>query len=487
MTYTNNHIRANKQHAYVLIDNETTLPALFPALYQVEVLAHKKLATQKHELAALRFFYDFWFQKHGVTFDYYFYQTKYNIAECVGQLNGFYEYLRSNGESANVISLNERSSSNTLAKPTLAAHIFAVNRFLRFLNTRYMNQIYQSGSGKEVEMMYSNNLKRLHETTKNYNRLQKSHREPTSRYKSITKEQHALLDEMLIPSLAEFSDLTTGQIYSAQTNYKNPFQTSFQQFRNYLIHRLMYNYGLRVGELLLLTIDSFGESQQNSQGDVNYLLMVQNLPDEMHDPRSLPTTLKNEQSTRIIDLHIDDYNYFVIFLKQYRYPLFKNENSASDHRILFTTERGNYAPLTYSAIRKIYRKIDSHFAYLHPNFRSGSTFNNLVQLTPHVGRHSWAYITLEYIYEQLLHDEIRLGKNYGISSRLVGLLDAAADKLRALGGWSVTSSMPYKYARRYVEQLANQANINRINNAKLPSTLNPLQANDPEGDFDAFI
>lgn len=51
MTYTNNHIRANKQHAYVLIDNETTLPALFPALYQVEVLAHKKLATQKHELA----------------------------------------------------------------------------------------------------------------------------------------------------------------------------------------------------------------------------------------------------------------------------------------------------------------------------------------------------------------------------------------------------------------------------------------------------
>jgi hypothetical protein len=228
MTYTNNHIRANKQHAYVLIDNETTLPALFPALYQVEVLAHKKLATQKHELAALRFFYDFWFQKHGVTFDYYFYQTKYNIAECVGQLNGFYEYLRSNGESANVISLNERSSSNTLAKPTLAAHIFAVNRFLRFLNTRYMNQIYQSGSGKEVEMMYSNNLKRLHETTKNYNRLQKSHREPTSRYKSITKEQHALLDEMLIPSLAEFSDLTTGQIYSAQTNYKNPFQISFQ-------------------------------------------------------------------------------------------------------------------------------------------------------------------------------------------------------------------------------------------------------------------
>jgi len=67
------------------------------------------------------------------------------------------------------------------------------------------------------------------------------------------------------------------------------------------------------------------------------------------------------------------------------------------------------------------------------------------------------------------------------------LLDAAADKLRALGGWSVTSSMPYKYARRYVEQLANQANINRINNAKLPSPLKPLQTKDREGDFDAFI
>ncbi len=51
-------------------------------------------------------------------------------------------------------------------------------------------------------------------------------------------------------------------------------------------------------------------------------------------------------------------------------------------------------------------------------------------------------MTLEYIYNDLLKEELSLSKNYGITTRMKGLLDAAADQLRVLGGWSEISTMP---------------------------------------------
>ncbi|MNC58627.1 hypothetical protein D3C75_1083670 [compost metagenome] len=90
----------------------------------------------------------------------------------------------------------------------------------------------------------------------------------------------------------------------------------------------------------------------------------------------------------------------------------------------------------------------------------------MVELTPHVGRHTWAYLTLEYIYNNLLEEELRLSRDYGLEGRIKGLLDAAAEQLRLLGGWEIGSRMPYKYARRFVEKLANENNLKRIQQEK---------------------
>jgi hypothetical protein len=46
-----------------------------------------------------------------------------------------------------------------------------------------------------------------------------------------------------------------------------------------------------------------------------------------------------------------------------------------------------------------------------------------------------------------------------------GLLDAAAEQLRLLGGWSEHSKMPWRYARRFVARMANENNLGRTKHA----------------------
>lgn len=271
---------------------------------------------------------------------------------------------------------------------------------------------------------------------------------------------------MLLPSLPAVLDADTGALSNEKINPSNPFKTPFIQFRNYIIHRLMFNYGLRVGEVLLLTLQSFGVSQVNSNGNIQYLLSVQNLPDGIDDPRNVPMSLKSEYSTRIIELNTDDYIYITFFVERYRTPLFNDleaKNKRVDSKILFTTSRGKCSPLSYHAISKIYNKIDNAFIKLYPHFRHVMPLLDMPYLTPHVGRHTWASQALEFIYMKLMNDEITLNISYGISGRMTGLLDAAADQLRILGGWSPLSKMPYRYAKRFLAKVANDSNLKRIN------------------------
>ncbi|MBF4323275.1 hypothetical protein EAY22_24110, partial [Vibrio anguillarum] len=63
---------------------------------------------------------------------------------------------------------------------------------------------------------------------------------------------------------------------------------------------------------------------------------------------------------------------------------------------------------------------------------------------------------------------------YGVRARMKGLLDVAADKLRVLGGWTLTSKMPMRYANRFIEKVANESNTRRTDmvtkRSQMPST-----------------
>lgn len=68
----------------------------------------------------------------------------------------------------------------------------------------------------------------------------------------------------------------------------------------------------------------------------------------------------------------------------------------------------------------------------------------MVNITPHVGRHTWANITLEFIYNSLLSESLILAQDYGIRARMNGVLEPAIEQLRALGGWSLTSKKRFQ-------------------------------------------
>lgn len=42
-----------------------------------------------------------------------------------------------------------------------------------------------------------------------------------------------------------------------------------------------------------------------------------------------------------------------------------------------------------------------------------------------------------------------------------GVLEPAIEQLRALGGWSLTSKVPLRYAKRFIEVVSNQSNYKR--------------------------
>ncbi|MBY8072501.1 hypothetical protein KW488_07930 [Vibrio fluvialis] len=87
MSYTNLHLIRNNQLTHVMVDNATNLPAMFVTIYGMNELSKKRLGTQENILGSLRFFYVYYYKKHKQTFDYDFYQLKYNIAYFIKELD----------------------------------------------------------------------------------------------------------------------------------------------------------------------------------------------------------------------------------------------------------------------------------------------------------------------------------------------------------------------------------------------------------------
>lgn len=95
MPYLLKHLRQGSQHSLVLVDNTTTLPVLFGSIYSTRKLSLLRFRTQKKELLSLKYFYVFWLKKTGKTFDYSLYESHYDIALFIPELNTFFHYLLS--------------------------------------------------------------------------------------------------------------------------------------------------------------------------------------------------------------------------------------------------------------------------------------------------------------------------------------------------------------------------------------------------------
>ncbi|MBX9444843.1 site-specific integrase [Dickeya chrysanthemi] len=224
---------------WVLVDSETSLPLLFPLRFLVDRLSLRSASTQATTLQALKFFYEFWFNKHGVTFCFSFYQSGHNPLIAIEELEAFSHYLECRKPSVPVLRIANHQKPDAQSC-TNAKHVHAVIRFITYMINTYISPRYMDESPKELSRLSSRLTNRVSMLRDEFQigKIKKSHKQ----FRSLTTEMVRVLYEVIRPSSR------------SRANPLNPFPIGEIQFRNYLICRLLLNYGLRVSELLLLEI-----------------------------------------------------------------------------------------------------------------------------------------------------------------------------------------------------------------------------------------
>lgn len=138
-----------RQRLWALMDTHTRQPLLYPLIYLIDHLALRSSATQSASLQALKFFYEFWHQKHGVTFCFSFYSSNHNPLIAIDELTAFFHYLENT--HLYVPALTIRSTTQTTPQRcTNIRHVHSVIRFIRYLINTYISPRYIDGTPKEL-------------------------------------------------------------------------------------------------------------------------------------------------------------------------------------------------------------------------------------------------------------------------------------------------------------------------------------------------
>lgn len=424
---------SNQNHIVLLFDTSATVPCLYPLLYSLTALRFQSFATQQSDMLALKFWYEFWYQKYSTLFCESFLSSKYEPEIFLSELDSFIVFLENNKKlGTNLIRLGSNTDVNYI---TITQRLRSLFKYFVYLLDEYWNVRYQDITIKEL----TNRRKRIDlfllSKKKIFGRFSKRtltvKSEINYNFKSLTNEMMVMLYKIIRPD------------QTASTNTENPFSTKSHQLRNFLIVHLMMNYGLRVGELMLLTKRSIKKSLNSD----SYSLIITNTDDE-HDSRLRKPSIKNEQSYRVIKLDSMDYKFLMLYIEKIRYC------NSSD--ILFTSLKPPYSPLSYSSINAIFKMIELAFRTLHPIYFDDTNIDSIQKLTPHVCRHTWAYTTLAFAIKKYRNERIQSLK---INNEI---MQKALEDLRVLGGWSANNTMPSYYAKRFIVDNANLMNLQRI-------------------------
>ncbi|HGU6635013.1 TPA: site-specific integrase [Klebsiella oxytoca] len=421
------------------MDVTVCLPALYPLRYLVDHLGYRSLSTQSASLQAIKFFYEFWFMKHRTTFCYSFYCSGHDPGIAIHEIANFFQYLENSRLLSFVPKALPFKHSSCM---TNAARVRAVIRFIGYLIATYVSPYYMNETPKELSRHASHLNTRLLICKEEFKTLERSNQKYYSRviqgFQSMTADMVENVYRIVVPSSKH------------KNNFLNPFPSGFIQLRNYLIIRLMLNYGLRVGELLLLECASIKSSVR---GDKFSLII--SMPRNMTDPRKHAPSLKNEFSHRVLELDKIDYEFLMIYIQRIR------KNSMA-HEFIFASSQNPESPLSYNTVHLIFSEIDRVFSLNYPECKSAEPFDNLIKFKPHVTRHTWAYLTLKKLYHLKNKRLIGACNDFSKNSLSIGVMDEAKEALRLLGGWSIKSQMPDLYAKRFLSEQANAANIQRI-------------------------
>lgn len=409
----------------LLFNSETTLPMLYPTLYVMSSLKLKSESTQKTYLTGIKQFYEFWQKKHKETFCKYFIENKSDPYLMIQEFDSFVLYLENNQEiDDKIIKLG---SDYSLSYETLAMRLRSLISFFGFLLDNY-SHIHGTPLKSEIAQ-YRTVLAQKSKIVTSLsatNYKNKSFKAVTN-FKSLTQEMRDALYKIISP-----------------TNVESPiFLSNFAKFRNYLILHLLLNYGLRSGELLLLSLKSIKTDLRT-----NNTYMVVTDTNDSSDTRKVKPHIKNRQSVRMLLLEKKDAMAIKVYIEKIR-------AKDVDTDLLFLSNTKPYAPLSSSSLKKIFKIVNDEMMKNYPHFFDKKYVDSIDRISPHTFRHTWAYITLKSNYE-----------NYLNSNSRDDAMSLAVSNLRKLAGWSLESQMPYLYANRFVSEHANDINIQRINKGK---------------------
>lgn len=442
----------SKENRIVLLLNlNASCPSMYPLLYSIQLLRYQALSTQYNDLIALKFWYIFWHQKFSTSFCASFYSSSYNFEMVQDEIDNFIIYLENNKEiDGNIIRLRSLSS---IDYTTISLRVRSFLKFYSFLIDQYLTIRYKPQfTLSEINNIKNNLNKYITKKKKQINNFPSSNKKNNSEinysFKSMNNEMVQDLYVIILPS------------YSKKVNHVNPFVSQKVQFRNFLIVHLMLNYGLRVGELMLLTINSVKKSIKKGNEPQKFNLIITNTEDEF-DERKRKPKIKNDYSSRAIELDKQDYEFLQIYIHKIRKEI--------PSQILFTSLAPPYSAMSYANIRKIFEKIEISLKTLHPEYFDASNYDSIECLTPHTCRHSWAYMILGDSFKKYKIESI---KNSNPMKSTQDALMKAQEDLRALGGWSPTSLMPGHYGKRFTVERANSMNLSRIDDLSKLLNLN---------------
>lgn len=244
----------NRDQIVLLFDLQSSCPCLYPLLYSLKILRFQSLSTQESDLIALKFWYQFWFEKYSTSFCESFYSTSYNFEIIQNEIDNFIIFLENDKKIENkLIFLRVDESVNY---KLVAGRVRSFLKFYTFLIDEYLQVHYQNQiSVPEIQKIKNNLNKYISLKKKIINKFSGYSKSKFSyNFKSMNNDMIQDLYSIIKPN-------------KAKSNNLNPFTSMHAQLRNFLIIHILLNYGLRIGELMLLTIDSIKKSMYNNRAE----------------------------------------------------------------------------------------------------------------------------------------------------------------------------------------------------------------------------
>ena len=386
------------------------LPILIPFIYVQLKLRHRAYNTAAAHLRAIRAFYAY-AESRDLDIDEAILACHFEA--ILALLDGYAIWLQSGRHADNLIARIGKAGAvlfQQISSRTRDQYLRLLKKYLSWCVTRYIPRARKSSATQaDINVVFA-------DVADVIERRFESHiinaRPDRTRYRSLTDTQLQIVRTLIRPGAAT-----------------NPFPERLQ-LRNWLMIELLLETGIRRGELLKLHTTDINKGSQHAYVSIN---------DREHDPRD-PRVEEPALKThgRTVGISAQLYEVYERYIQRDRRPLRDGKPMKLLYRYLFISDRGR--PLSIRALSNVLDRLFLTIELAHPGL--------LPTLSAHDFRHTFADHFLAYLVEKRGHD-----------------LERATDELRRVCGWSETSTMPRRYAGRYLAESANLHNAQRTSAA----------------------